>query len=497
MAALVSAAAVWFFYSNGSLLYFGDAESHLNIARRVLDSRTPGYRQLGTVWLPLPHILMIPFARSMVLWKSGLAGSLPSAGCFVVAACFLFAGTRRVFGGFAAPFAAWALFVLNPNALYLQSTAMTEPVFFAAFCGLFYSTAAFADSHRPWFVILAGVCAAAGTLTRFEGWFVLPFVAVFLFFAAEQHRVRAALVFSVIAALGPVLWFAYNWWVFDNALEFYNGPGSPRAIQGGRPYPGLHDWALALKVYSAAVRLCLGTPLFWAGCAGLLAVLGRARRAAWPALFMILPGAFYLWSIHSTGGTPVFVPEITKSWYNTRYGIVLLPFAAFTCAAMVAILPTSLRGFGVALLCLVCAGQWLLFPRPESWVVWKESQVNSEARRAWTGEAVRYFSANYKPGQTVFTTSGDVLGIFRRLGIPFRDLLTIDNGTLYNAVMVRPDLFLWPRWAVCIAGDEAQSAVDRARLHGPDYQLRQDIVVTGAPVLQIYLRSPKAPNLFP
>ncbi len=392
-AALVSAAAVWFFYSNGSLLYFGDAESHLNIARRVLDSRTPGYRQLGTVWLPLPHILMIPFARSNELWRTGLAGSIPSAACFVLSACFLFSGARRIFGGFAAPFAASALLVLNPNALYLQSTAMTEPVFFAAFCGLFYATAAFADSHRPWFVVLAGLCAAAGTLTRFEGWFVLPFVAAFFFFTAEKYRLRAALVFSVIAASGPVFWFAYNWWVFDNALEFYNGPGSPRAIQGGKPYPGLYDWRVAAKVYFAAARLCLGTPLFWAAWICMPAVLARARRAFWPALLLLLPAIFYLWSIHSTGGTPVFVPEVTKSWYNTRYGIVLLPFAAFTCSALVAVLPISLRGFCVAVLCLVCAGQWLLFPRPESWVVWKESQVNSEARRAWTGQAVRYLAA--------------------------------------------------------------------------------------------------------
>ena len=496
-AALFSAAAVWFFYSNGSLLYFGDAESHLNIARRVLDSRTPGYRQLGTVWLPLPHILMIPFARSMELWRTGLAGSIPSACCFVITACFLFAGVRRVFDGFAAPFGAVALFVLNPNALYLQSTAMTEPIFFATFCGLFYATVAFADSHRPWFVVLAGLCAAAGTLTRFEGWFLLPFVAVFFFFAAEQHRLRAAAVFSVIAALGPVLWFAYNWWVFDNALEFYNGPGSPRAIQGGRPYPGLHDWRLAAQYYFTAAQLNLGAPLYWAswGCA--LAVLANLRRALWPFLFLLLPSCFYVISMHSSGGTPIFVPSLMKSWYNTRYGLVLLPFAAFACSSLLALLPQSIRGFGTALLILICAGQWLLFPRPESWVTWKESQVNSEARRAWTNEAVEYLSAHYKPGQTVFTTSGDVLGIFRRMGIPFRDLLTVDNGPLYNAVMVRPDLFLWPRWAVCMAGDDIQSAVDRARLRGPDYQLQQDIAVPGAPVVQIYLRSPKAPNLLP
>jgi hypothetical protein len=38
--ALLSAATVRFVYRRGYILYYGDAESHLNIARRVLDSPT-------------------------------------------------------------------------------------------------------------------------------------------------------------------------------------------------------------------------------------------------------------------------------------------------------------------------------------------------------------------------------------------------------------------------------------------------------------------------
>src|SRR5271157_3576646 len=43
---------------HGMLLLYGDAVAHLHIARRVFDSLTPGFRQLGSVWLPLPHILL-------------------------------------------------------------------------------------------------------------------------------------------------------------------------------------------------------------------------------------------------------------------------------------------------------------------------------------------------------------------------------------------------------------------------------------------------------
>ena len=42
-------------FERGYVLYYGDAEAHLNIARRIVDSRTPGPEQIGTVWLPLPH----------------------------------------------------------------------------------------------------------------------------------------------------------------------------------------------------------------------------------------------------------------------------------------------------------------------------------------------------------------------------------------------------------------------------------------------------------
>src|SRR5579871_2137652 len=88
--ALWSAVCVWFCFARGYICYYGDAEAHLNIARRILDSRTPGYDELGTVWLPLPHLLMLPFAANDALWRTGLAGAIPSALCFVAAGAFLY-----------------------------------------------------------------------------------------------------------------------------------------------------------------------------------------------------------------------------------------------------------------------------------------------------------------------------------------------------------------------------------------------------------------------
>src|SRR5579872_6942988 len=90
LAAGASLVAFLFYFRHGDLLLYGDAVAHINIARRVFDSRTPGLLQLGTVWLPLPHLLMIPFLLGNWMWQTGIGGSIPSllAYIFVVAGIF-------------------------------------------------------------------------------------------------------------------------------------------------------------------------------------------------------------------------------------------------------------------------------------------------------------------------------------------------------------------------------------------------------------------------
>jgi len=78
-----SVLSFFFYFHRGEILLYGDAVAHINIARRVFDSRTPGLLQLGTVWLPLPHLLMIPFLLSNWMWKTGAGGSLPSMIAYV------------------------------------------------------------------------------------------------------------------------------------------------------------------------------------------------------------------------------------------------------------------------------------------------------------------------------------------------------------------------------------------------------------------------------
>ena len=75
-------AGVWS-WRNHAMLNYGDAVAHLHIARRVIDSHEPGLSQLGSVWLPLPHLLMIPFVAVYAWWANGLAGLIPSALAYI------------------------------------------------------------------------------------------------------------------------------------------------------------------------------------------------------------------------------------------------------------------------------------------------------------------------------------------------------------------------------------------------------------------------------
>src|SRR5579863_2400115 len=135
---LLSAAASIFgfihYFSRGELLLYGDAVAHINIARRVFDSRTPGLLQLGTVWLPLPHVLMMPFLISDKMWQTGVGGSIPSMVAYVFGVLGMFRLVRGVLSrkgepGGSARAAAWtaaAVYGANPNLIYMQATAMGE-----------------------------------------------------------------------------------------------------------------------------------------------------------------------------------------------------------------------------------------------------------------------------------------------------------------------------------------------------------------------------------
>ena len=97
LATCVSVISFLFYFRQGDVMLYGDAVAHINIARRVFDSKTPGLLQLGTVWLPLPHLLMIPFLISKEMWRRGVGGSIPSLIAYAWAVVGMFRLVRGAF----------------------------------------------------------------------------------------------------------------------------------------------------------------------------------------------------------------------------------------------------------------------------------------------------------------------------------------------------------------------------------------------------------------
>lgn len=493
LAALSSGWAIWYFAGLNELYGFGDAEAHLNIARRILDNREPAYREIGTVWLPLPHLLTMPFAASDALWQNGFAGTIPAALSFVAAAGMWFAALRRI----ASPLAAWcgtAVLVANPNLLYLQSTAMTEPVMLAALAGLFLSTVAYTQERSRNWLVWAAVFSTAASLTRYEGWFLIPFVTVFFW---RVGGLRAAVEIGALASMAPVYWLAHNWWLFGDALYFYRGPWSAKAIyarqlaQGMGKYPADGDWFMAWLYFRTAVELVVGKWLLWMGGFGILAAV--LRRWWWAAGFVALPPLFYLWSLYSSG-TPIFVPVLwPHSYYNTRYALAALPLLALGVAGVMAWLGG--RAWPVRLIgTLVLSGAVIATWRAD-WTVRREGLVNSKARREWTNQAARVLASVYQAGDGIIYSFGDQTGILRAARIPLRETLHDGNEQEWVATLARPELLLRERWAIVFPGDPVAQALARAVRHGIQYTLIQRVIVNGAQPVEIYRRESSAARL--
>src|SRR3990170_9130046 len=87
---VISGLVFIYYYLNGLGLAYNDARSHLDIGRRVVEGLKPGLAQIGSVWLPLPHLLMIPTVWNDFMWHSGFFGALISMISFFFSVVFVF-----------------------------------------------------------------------------------------------------------------------------------------------------------------------------------------------------------------------------------------------------------------------------------------------------------------------------------------------------------------------------------------------------------------------
>ena len=127
-AAIWGAVAAWHYHRLGLTLSHYDARGHLIVARRIVDSITPGWQQVGAVWLPLPHLLNALPVQTDFFYRTGASGVMISIASFVLTVVSIAWIVEALSGSLLAGAAAAGVFAANPSVLYLQATPMTEPL---------------------------------------------------------------------------------------------------------------------------------------------------------------------------------------------------------------------------------------------------------------------------------------------------------------------------------------------------------------------------------
>jgi hypothetical protein len=233
IAALIIVNAFLYFLSQDQTFVHIDAIAHVNKARGLFDNFKPGLRQLGTVWLPLPHILMAPLAAIDPLWRSGAAGSLLSVICFIGTSMFLFSTGRVWTGAAVVGWVAFLLFALNPHLIYLFTTPENEPLMILCAAGLLYYLVRFTQDESWRDLALAGLFAFGGTWTRYEGWALAAASLIVVSIVTRRKRIVSTILFAGAAVLGPMLWMLFNMIYFDDPLMFAYGTGSAQVYAAG------------------------------------------------------------------------------------------------------------------------------------------------------------------------------------------------------------------------------------------------------------------------
>jgi hypothetical protein len=523
-------------FTQGYVLLYGDAVAHLGIARRILDSRNPGLGQLGGVWLPLPHLLMLPFVWKMDWWQSGLAGAWPSLICYI----FGVTGFYRLCRTMLAPrwaLAATVFFGLNPNLLYLSTTAMTEPLFLVLMIWMTVLTVECVDAIRAAEqagvvrrLVWLGVLIFAAVFTRYDGWVlgaaVWCVVTWQLWRAGGMWRKvgPAFAVFTVLAVSGPLLWLWYNRHFAHDALDFMRGPYSAPAIEkrtsppGSKHYRGWHNlgWALLFYTRTAQVDAAwweTGFAVMAAAVAGLW--IAVRRRVATAAVLLWAPLVFYVYSV-AYGSVPIFIPQLyPHSFYNARYGMETLPaLALFACVAAaeverrfsrprgaeaggaVRVRPVYLVALAlvlvnpVAMIYGTAAVEWCVSHvrhRPSTALaiyspplVLKEALVNASTRVPFERNLALVLE-DLPPGVSILMAESDHIGALEDAGMPLKQTINETDYDSWHAALGDPA----GRAAYVIAmdGDAVATAVAE---HSGGLSELSIICTTGQPCARIY-----------
>lgn len=511
-ALLVSLLALAFCFSRKLLLLSGDAVAHMAIARRLIDSVHFNLSQLGSVWLPLPHLLMVPFVARMSWWQSGLAGAFPSMGAFVLGAAGIYR-LARVWLKPQAALIALLFFALNPGLLYAQTTALNEPLclvemIWAVVFLVEYLRALDTDEipRAAKMLVYCGLVLVCSVFTRYDGWifatiaWIVALVPMLCRRDLWNTRLGGTFVlFTVMMAAAPLVWFGYCWRQFGDPLDFMRGPYSAKAIAlrtrtpGSPHYPGFHNMFVAALYFLKAAELGaiwkhITDLIFVLAIAGsVVAALKFRSKRIWAAALLWVPLPFYAYSV-AYGWVPIFIPVWwPHSFYNTRYGIEMLPiFAlslAFLAAWAVQAIPTrwpKVRGGWVttAIAVLIVANSYVLIRATP--IVLQEMIANSRTRIPFEKAYAQELRA-LPPTSTILAYVSAHPGAYQDAGVVFKR--TINESDYYRWKPALKDPAKAADYVITTDGDPVAEAVAK---HPQGLTLIDIVCSTGQPCARFY-----------
>ncbi len=362
LAIVISISGFIYFYTNGQVnLYYGDAVSRLNISRKIIDNLNPGIGQIGSVWLPLPLLLMVPFVWNNTLWHTGLAGYFISGISFVVTANLLYKFGIEAFRSKFSAVVMALISIASLNLLYIQTTAMSESIFIASVVASNYFLYKWAKHKDTLNLLIAGMSIALCSFIRYEGYFVLLLsillVCVISFLNNnDKKKVEGDLIlFSTLALTGIFLWIAYNWAIFGNAFywkDIYSNKAniisselSNVSIASSKEqspfeldmlFHSIYKYWNSVAQMNGIIITITATFLFICFVAWLLHKKKFFKQPELLTLF--LPLGVFVFVVYAVYGSfPLTLPSLTiehllsKSTndigeYNIRYGLNMFPF---------------------------------------------------------------------------------------------------------------------------------------------------------------------------
>ena len=455
--ALFGIAAAIRYHALGLTLAHYDARAHLVVARRVFDSLTPGWQQVGAVWLPLPHLLNAIPVQIDWLYRTGFSGIAISIVSMAVAAWAIARLIQSATGSWIGGVVAAALLMLNPDVLYLQSTPMTEPLLFGTTClaialigewcsppSLAASTASFGETTARRSTRAAGWSCIAAILTRYEAFPIIA-TAIGLSFVVLLRR-----GFTPLAAFRAVRGLAL-WPMWALAAFLVNSKVSVGSwfVSGGffvAENPALgNPWLAWTQIWEGLVRLA-GPVVPWLavasaigiGVVSFLPTEGGSHTSESPVAsgFSRKISLLLLLALAAAAALPLYA-YYQGHPVRIRYAVPLVAASAALIGAGVALLPRRVQSAaGIAILALAV---WQVRPFDTQAPVVIESQ--REAPNAIGRRAVTSYLASHWDGQPILMSMGSLGHYMHDLsaaGFGVRDFLHEGNGEIWKYAVAHP-----------------------------------------------------------